>query len=182
MVHSTKLLESDWTRAVQLIPNCTLRNKHEVFLRHRKISEVDPKSTEDLRGSPEDFGNFRRLCEVFQRFPKSPEDFRSWPEDFPRWSEVFRRFSKFRCSRLSRSLSKILEVRPKSFRGFWSKHEQRKYKAYRYRVLIDWSRFCENVINKKSQDLLVKASAIQYINTLHKSCWDIYSYLEKGCW
>ena len=134
------------------------RNKRNVFQRHLKlitrhleISEVDPKSTEDLRSWPEDFWRFpkvvrslpeisklfRRFTKLTQRLPKISEDGRKSSQDLRKRPEEFRR-----CLRFNQSLSKMSEFGLKSFRGFWSKHKQRRYKAYCYHILIGSSQFC----------------------------------------
>ena len=100
------------------------RNEREVCQRHPKsttghpkISEVDPKPTQSIPNSSE-------------VDPKSSEDFRSRPEEFRK------------CPMFNLSLSRISDVGPKSFKGFWSKNEQRGLKVYCYHVLIGWSKFC----------------------------------------
>ena len=108
-------MDSDWTRAVQLIPNCTLqtqrqavfRHKREVFQRHLKI---DHKTSEDFRRWSEVFRRLmkltRKLPKISAGGPKSSEDSELNPEnlagvrgstrveDFQHLTEEFQRFLK----------------------------------------------------------------------------------------
>ena len=102
IVHSTKLLVSDWTRAVQLILNCTLKE----YLLGFYGNECFRRSSEDfqrVQNSPKGIRRFQKMTEPFRRFPKitrSPPNilerdrkvskyFRSSPEDCRRPPDVF---------------------------------------------------------------------------------------------
>ena len=78
IVHSINLFASDWTRGVQLILNCTLREYQlQLLLSKPKFPEVVPKTSEhNLRLSKTSEGR-RSWPKIFEVYPRCPDDVRS---------------------------------------------------------------------------------------------------------
>ena len=91
IVHSTKLLVSDWTRAVQLIPNCTLKE----YLLGFYGNDDFRRSSEDFRRVQNSPKGIRRFPKMTWTLPKISEDDTNPSEDDPKISEDDRSSGSF---------------------------------------------------------------------------------------